>query len=104
MALPLPIDRRRRADITFTRAGLFIFIDGCFWHGCPEHYQAPRTNAIFWADKVRTNRQRDIDTTRGLLDAGFTVARFWEHDPPERVADLTAKTYRRLIEKAQTSR
>ena len=52
---PLPFDRRRRADIVFTRQKVAVFIDGCFWHGCPEHYIAPRANGEFWADKVARN-------------------------------------------------
>src|SRR3954452_18541147 len=48
VALPMPFDRRRRADISFTRVGLHVFIDGCFWHGCPDHFILPKTNTDFW--------------------------------------------------------
>jgi len=78
---PLPFDRRRRADIAFTRAKVAVFVDGCFWHGCPEHGATPRTNTDFWAAKIARNRERDADTVRLLDEAGWAVLRFWEHEP-----------------------
>jgi DNA mismatch endonuclease (patch repair protein) len=78
---PLPFDRRRRADIAFTRAKVAVFIDGCFWHGCPEHGATPRTNTAFWSAKIARNRERDADTVRRLDEAGWAVLRFWEHEP-----------------------
>jgi DNA mismatch endonuclease (patch repair protein) len=77
--------------------GLFVFIDGCFWHGCQDHYQAPKTNAAFWAEKVRGNRRRDQETTERLQEAGFAVARFWEHQDPRDIAAATAALYLRLV-------
>ena len=56
VATPLPFDRRRRADIFFSRAGLYVFIDGCYWHGCPEHFVEPKTNVDFWRTKIDGNR------------------------------------------------
>lgn len=94
---PLPFDRRRRADILFPRAGLYVFIDGCFWHGCPQHFVMPKTNTDFWAAKIEGNRQRDDDSTTRLQDAGYTVLRFWEHEAPTSVAAVIAGTYRSLI-------
>lgn len=89
---PLPFDRRRRADIAFTRAKVAVFIDGCFWHGCPEHGTTPRTNTAFWAAKIARNRERDEDTT-GRLDAlGWTVLRFWEHEDAGPSAAIVART------------
>ncbi len=79
---PLPFDRRRRADIVFTRQKVAVFIDGCFWHGCPEHYIAPKENAEFWAKKVATNVARDRDTDSRLVTLGWTVLRIWEHEDP----------------------
>lgn len=79
-------DRRRRADIVFTRARIAVFIDGCFWHGCPEHYVPPRANADYWLPKIARNRERDRDSTRRLEEAGWTVMRFWEHEDPDLVA------------------
>ena len=84
---------RRTADIVFTRAHVAVFVDGCFWHGCPEHYQAPVRNAEFWIEKRRRNRERDAETDAVLRAAGWTVLRFWEHDvkhaPDDVVAGIT---------------
>lgn len=77
---PLAFDRRRRADIVFTGPKVAVFVDGCFWHGCFEHYSAPRSNAAFWSAKVRTNRDRDRDTDRRLQELGWAVVRVWEHE------------------------
>ena len=71
---------RRRADLVFPRAKVAVMIDGCFWHGCTEHHTVSKTNASFWAEKVRANRARDADTTERLTAAGWTVLRFWEHE------------------------
>jgi DNA mismatch endonuclease (patch repair protein) len=92
---PLPFDRRRRADIVFTRQKVVVFIDGCFWHGCPEHYIAPKENAGFWAQKVSTNIARDRDTDARLAALGWTVLRIWEHEDPaeaqEQVCDMVRR-------------
>ncbi|MEU2545364.1 very short patch repair endonuclease [Streptomyces roseolus] len=84
-ARPLP-DLRRTADIVFRPLKLAVFIDGCYWHGCPEHYVAPRTNPGYWSGKVAGNMARDGDTDQRLREAGWTVLRFWEHEPPEECA------------------
>jgi DNA mismatch endonuclease (patch repair protein) len=73
-------------DIAFTRAKVAVLIDGCFWHGCPEHHQAPKTNAAFWLTKLAGNVVRDHETTQMLTDAGWRVLRFWEHVSVEEVA------------------
>nr|WP_198169815.1 very short patch repair endonuclease [Agromyces laixinhei] len=78
---------RRTADIVFTRAKVAVFIDGCFWHGCPEHYQRPTTNRDYWDTKVARNRERDGETNRMLIEAGWSVIRRWEHEDPRAVAD-----------------
>ena len=77
---------RRTADIVFTRRRVAVFIDGCFWHGCPSHYIAPKANADFWRTKVEQNRARDVETTARFEHEGWLVMRFWEHEPPEVVA------------------
>lgn len=77
---PLPFDRRRRADIVFPRQKVAVFVDGCFWHQCPEHYTAPKANSGFWAEKASANVARDRDTDTRLRDLGWTVLRFWEHE------------------------
>jgi DNA mismatch endonuclease (patch repair protein) len=84
--LQLPFDKRRRADITFTRAKVMVFIDGCFWHACPEHYVAPKAHPEYWGPKIAANRARDVETTQRLQADGWTVLRFWEHEDPESVA------------------
>lgn len=82
---PLP-KLRRTADLVFTRAKVAVFIDGCFWHGCPTHHTVAVTNAAFWAEKVRRTRERDSETDRHLAEEGWTVVRVWEHDDPLEVA------------------
>jgi len=82
----LPIPRVRRGDLVFPRARVAVFVDGCFWHGCPEHYAAPRANAGFWSTKVETNRRRDRETDALLLEAGWLPLRAWEHEDPDLVA------------------
>ncbi|MGW0764010.1 very short patch repair endonuclease [Streptomyces sp. NPDC002676] len=81
-ARPLP-DLRRTADMVFRPAKVAVFIDGCYWHGCPEHYIPPRTNSGYWSEKVLKNVQRDRETDQHLKDAGWLVLRFWEHEPSE---------------------
>lgn len=97
--LPLPFDRRRRADIVFTRVGLYVFLDGCFWHGCPEHFVTPKTRTAFWLDKIEGNRARDRDTDRRLTELGLTPLRLWEHLCPERAAALVISSYTQLRER-----
>ncbi|WP_307837664.1 very short patch repair endonuclease [Actinoplanes couchii] len=83
---------RRTADLLFPRLRLAVFLDGCFWHGCPRHHTISKTNAAFWAEKVATNRQRDTNTNLRLADAGWTVLRIWEHEAIEEAADKVAET------------
>jgi DNA mismatch endonuclease (patch repair protein) len=85
---------RRTADLVFTKRRVAVFIDGCFWHGCTEHHTVAKTNARFWADKVAGNKKRDAETTWLLGEAGWTVLRFWEHEPPETVARAIAAAVR----------
>lgn len=78
---------RRRADIVFTKQRVAIFIDGCFWHGCPEHGRASfNHNPDYWPSKIAANKARDTDTNVRLTEAGWQVMRFWEHEPPGTVA------------------
>ncbi len=83
---------RRVADIAFPGLKIAIFVDGCFWHGCPEHATWPKQNAEFWREKIETNRLRDADTNSRLLDVGWTVLRFWEHESPIEAAESVVKT------------
>lgn len=79
---------RRTADLVFPRARVAVFIDGCYWHGCPEHHTTAKANAEFWAAKVATNRARDADTDQALEANGWTILRIWEHTPAEEAASL----------------
>lgn len=83
---------RRRADVAFPRLRIAVFIDGCFWHGCPIHGSSPKANAEFWKQKIEANVARDRDTDERLRAKGWTVLRFWEHEDPDRVAGLVQKS------------
>ena len=80
---PLPVGRRRRADVAFPARRVAVFIDGCFWHACPEHATWPANNEGWWMTKLRGNVDRDRDTDRLLRAAGWNVVRIWEHEPAE---------------------
>ncbi len=82
---------RRTADLVFTRRKVAVFMDGCFWHGCPEHHTKSATNAEYWAEKVRRNRERDAETDRLFREAGWLVIRVWEHEDPVHAAGQIAK-------------
>ncbi|MER6109860.1 very short patch repair endonuclease [Streptomyces hirsutus] len=86
---PLP-HLRRTADMVFRPTKVAVFIDGCYWHGCPEHYIPPKTNPGYWSDKVARNMARDRETDQLLEEAGWTVLRFWEHEPSEQCATRIA--------------
>ncbi|QKE83184.1 very short patch repair endonuclease [Arthrobacter sp. NEB 688] len=85
--VPVPQQRRRTIDVAFTRAKVAVFVDGCFWHGCPEHGTRPRANSEWWAKKLTANQARDRDTDRLLVDLGWHVIRVWEHEAPQAAAD-----------------
>lgn len=76
---PLP-NMRRTADLVFTKVKVAVFVDGCFWHGCPAHHTKAATNAEFWSEKVRRTQERDAQTNAALTEAGWHVIRIWEHD------------------------
>ncbi|WP_460302342.1 very short patch repair endonuclease [Actinocorallia aurea] len=92
---PIPT-LRRTADLVFPRVKVAVFMDGCFWHGCPDHHTRSVTNAPYWSEKVETNRARDAETTRVLTEAGWTVLRFWEHEDPQEAATRVVTTVRSL--------
>ncbi|MPZ84010.1 MAG: DNA mismatch endonuclease Vsr [Actinophytocola sp.] len=83
---PLP-GLRRRADLVFPRKRLAVYVDGCFWHSCPEHATQPKSNAAWWADKLATNQRRDRDTDQRLRENGWIVVRVWEHENAVAAAD-----------------
>lgn len=76
---------RSRADIVFTKKRVAVYLDGCFWHGCPEHCRAPSVHPDYWLPKLERNRVRDRESTAKLEGAGWIVLRFWEHEEVERV-------------------
>lgn len=84
-------DLRRTADLLFRGAHVAVLIDGCFWHGCPQHHQAPKANAEFWSDKIAANRTRDAETTLLLTERGWSVLRFWEHEIRTDAQDVAAR-------------
>jgi DNA mismatch endonuclease, patch repair protein len=85
---------RRRADLVFPRARVAVYVDGCFWHGCPEHATWPAHNADYWRAKIEHNRRRDADTNAQLEAAGWDVVRIWEHEDAEEAARRVAAVVR----------
>ena len=81
---------RRTGDVVFTKHRLVVFIDGCFWHGCPDHYTAPKSNFEFWKAKVERNRERDAETDAILTANGWQVLRFWTHEDPDDIVATVA--------------
>jgi DNA mismatch endonuclease, patch repair protein len=70
---------RPRPDVVFTRHKVAVFIDGCFWHACPEHSASPRNNTAYWGPKLRGNVERDRRYDQALESAGWITIRAWEH-------------------------
>ncbi|BAH31032.1 very short patch repair endonuclease [Rhodococcus erythropolis] len=82
---------RRRADLVFPRRKVAVFVDGCFWHSCPQHATFPKNNAQWWTDKLAANVVRDRDTDARLTEQGWTVIRIWEHEDPLVAAERVQK-------------
>jgi DNA mismatch endonuclease (patch repair protein) len=83
-------ERAVRVDIAFQRAKLAVFIDGCFWHRCPQHGTMPTRNRDYWEPKLARNVERDAHHVELLEAEGWHVLRFWTHEPPERIRDSIA--------------
>ncbi len=90
---PLP-GVRARADVVFTRVKVAVFVDGCFWHSCPDHGKRPRANQSWWNAKLDRNEARDIATDRRLTTAGWIVVRVWEHEDPRGAASQVEQLVR----------
>jgi len=90
---PLP-GLRRTGDLVFPRRRVVVFVDGCFWHRCPEHFRMPAANPDYWEPKIARNVARDRETDRRLAEAGWRVLRFWEHEKAEDVAELIDRAVR----------
>jgi DNA mismatch endonuclease (patch repair protein) len=87
-----------RPDIVFPGRKLVVFVDGCFWHGCPKHGVRPKTNSSFWNKKIQGNIERDTRIKQELEDMGWTVLRFWEHDIASNLSKIIKKLANVVIE------
>lgn len=85
---------RRRADVVFGPTRVAVFVDGCFWHGCPDHFHKPKTNDVYWTPKIARNMERDREVDAALTTAGWLVLRFWEHEPLEECAAVVIEAVR----------
>jgi len=83
-----------RPDITFTAARIAVFVDGCFWHSCPEHGILPKNNRDWWRAKLARNVERDREKDSQLEQMGWAVVHVWEHEPPSTVADSIEQLWR----------
>ena len=79
-----------KPDLVFKRARVAVFVDGCFWHGCPVHGTRPKSNQGYWAVKLERNRSRDQEVTAALQSDGWTVLRFWDHDIKADICQVAA--------------
>jgi DNA mismatch endonuclease (patch repair protein) len=91
-----PGSRPIRPDIVFTARRIAVFVDGCFWHGCPLHATTPTTNRAYWEPKLAANRERDLRTRAALESDGWIVLRFWEHEDSREAAQKVLKVVRNL--------
>lgn len=82
-----------RPDLVFTRVKVAVFVDGCFWHACPQHGHIPGSNSAYWTAKFDTNVDRDRRNDRALRQAGWHVVRIWEHVPVDEAAALVRQAY-----------
>ncbi|MEU4155935.1 very short patch repair endonuclease [Actinoplanes sp. NPDC026670] len=94
---PIPGMPRRSMDIAFTKARVAVFVDGCFWHVCPEHATMPAANSEWWAEKLGKNQTRDLATNAHLKAAGWTIVRVWEHEDPRAAADRIQAVVRPVV-------
>ena len=97
---PVPGASRRTVDIAFPRRRIAVFVDGCYWHGCPVHFRSPRTNTGFWLGKISGIRDRDSETNARLREAGWVVLRFWEHQDSDQAASVISAAVEKSLEMA----
>src|SRR5699024_1853788 len=83
-----------RADIVFSKAKIAVFVDGCFWHGCPKHFIMPKTNSDYWSTKIGNNKIRDKRVDKTLEDVGWSAMRVWEHEDSISAADRIEAAWR----------
>jgi DNA mismatch endonuclease (patch repair protein) len=89
--------------MTFRKVRVAVFVDGCYWHGCPVHFVEPKANAAFWKDKIGKNRYRDAETNGELEKHGWIVLRFWEHEDPESCAGTIEQVVRQATANTEKS-
>ena len=95
--LPLP----GRPDFAFPRGRVAVFIDGCFWHGCPRHFKRPQSSQEFWDTKISVNKARDRRVDRELRRLGWKVIRIWEHALSKRASAAAVARLRRALDQSQ---
>jgi DNA mismatch endonuclease (patch repair protein) len=101
---PLP-SLRRKADIVFSRQRVAVFVDGCFWHGCPDHGRRRHdVNGWYWPDKIDRNRRRDEDTDLVMASSGWLALRFWEHELTGDGALIVARRVKAILEERRPAR
>ena len=93
---------RRTADIVLPTSRIVVFVDSCFWHGCPIHGSAPKNNAALWKTKLDANHARDRDTDARLRTLGWKVVRVWEHEDANRAAGKIARVVRARCQRLKT--
>lgn len=82
---------RTYADIVFPRQRVAVFVDGCFWHHCPEHFRPSKKNSDYWATKIARNVARDRLNDQLMKESGWTVVRIWEHEQPAEAVNKIAE-------------
>lgn len=94
-------------DIAFPSQRLVVFLDSCFWHGCPIHFRKPKSNQKFWNEKIKRNRERDAEQTEHYVCQGWVILRFWEHEIHsdfDRVINNIVDTYQQLNENKKSKK
>lgn len=102
--VPLLQKPRRVADVVFVTPRVAVFVDGCFWHGCPLHATWPKENAEFWRAKIEANQARDADTDRRLRELDWEVVRVWTHEDPEEAGARVEAVVRARKQPGRTAR
>ena len=92
-----PVRKSVRPDFIFRAQKVAIFVDGCFWHGCPQHFRRPQTRQKFWDAKIARNQARDAEVTQGLKKSGWRVLRLWEHELAPRLEKRLLSRLRRYL-------
>lgn len=86
-----------KPDVVLDRYNVAVFVNGCFWHGCPSHFRCPHHNGVWWSTKIAANRRRDVRKVRSLRKMGFSVVTVWEHENSE----AAAERIRRIVKRRQ---